>query len=222
MLVSISYMCYKYMNISEKGMKILLTVITLFLIVTNILISGCLVKEPIIPDDVAEKITNNLGYALAPTWLPEEYEYGGPFPDSTVTGKAFTIESIIQCYGRYASAGIGDSLIMSYPATDTIPSAFLEMVGLIPPEEAITELEINGNIAYLYQGNWSEKTLGRVAKLEEPIDPEWDYERSIAIRFTVDVPDKGSIWISLSTIFSIENISQKDLVKIAESVVVIE
>ena len=53
-------------------MKRLLTVVTLLFVVFTISLSGCLGKEPIIPDDIAEKIKTNLGYALAPTWLPEE------------------------------------------------------------------------------------------------------------------------------------------------------
>jgi hypothetical protein len=97
-----------------------------------------------------------------------------------------------------------------------------EIVDLTPPEDAITETEINGNTAYLYQGGWSEETIRRIAKLEEPIDPEWDYEGKISIRFTIDIPDKGNIWISIGTIFSVEDITQKDLIKIAESVTVIE
>ena len=203
-------------------MKKLLTVVALYFVVLTILISGCSEREPILPDDVAEKIKENLGYALAPTWLPEGYEYAGPFPNSIMANRAFSSKPMLQGYGKNASAGIGDSLIMSYPTEDTIPSAFQEMIGLIPPEDAITETEIDGNAAYFYQGNWSEETLKRVAKLEEPIDPDWDYERNISIRFTIDVPDEGNIWVSISTIFYVEDITQKDLVKIAESIIVIE
>ena len=205
-------------------MKRLLTVVTLLFVVFTISLSSCLGKEPIIPDDIAEKIKTNLGYALAPTWLPEEYEYAGPFLNTITADRAFSGETMLQSYGNYASAGIEDSLVMSYPypTLDTIPSAFLEITGLIPPEDAITKIEINRNTAYLYQGSWSDETRQRVAKLEEPIDPEWDYERSMSIRFTIDVPDEGSIWVSISTIFSVEDITQKDLVKIARSVIAIE
>ena len=206
-------------------MNKLLVVFTLLLLVASISVSGCSEREPILPDEVVEKITNNLGYALAPTWLPEEYEYAGPFTNNVVTGRTFSGDGLmIQSYGNYASGGIEDSLVMSYPypTLDTIPSTFLEITGLIPPEDAITKIEINGNTAYLYQGSWSDETRQRVAKLEEPIDPEWDYERSMSIRFTIDVPDEGSIWVSIGTIFSVEDITQKDLVKIARSVIVIE
>lgn len=203
-------------------MKKLLTVLTCLFVVATISISGCSEKEPILPDDVSEKIIDNFGYALAPAWLPKGFEYAGPFPDNIVADKAFTGKMMLQSYGRDASAAIGNSLVMSYPTTDIIPSAFQEMVGLIPPEDAITEIELNGNTAYFYRGNWSEETLGRVAKLEEPFDPKWDYERSIAIRFTINVPDEGSIWVSISTIFSVDDITQKDLIKIAKSVTVIE
>ena len=205
-------------------MKRLLTVVTLLFVVFTISLSGCLGKEPIIPDDIAEKIKTNLGYALAPTWLPEEYEYAGPFLNTITADRAFSGETMLQSYGKNASGGIEDSLVMSYPypTLDTIPSAFLEITGLIPPEDAITKIEINRNTAYLYQGSWSDETRQRVAKLEEPIDPEWDYERSMSIRFTIDVPDEGSIWVSISTIFSVEDITQKDLVKIARSVIAIE
>ena len=207
-------------------MKKLLAIITLLFVVVIISLSGCSEKEPILPDDVAEKIQNNFGYALAPAWLPEEYEYTGPFTNNVVTGRTFSDDGLmIQSYGNYTSGGIEDSLVMSYPyrTLDTIPSSFLEITGLIPPEDAITETEINGNTAYLYQGSWSDETRQRIAKLEESIDPEWDYERSMSIRFTIDVPDKGNIWVSISTIFSVEdNITQKDLIKIARSVIVIE
>ena len=206
-------------------MNKLLAVLAFLYLVIALIISGCSEQEPILPSDVSEKIINNLGYALAPTWLPQEYEYAGPFLNSITSDRAFTGETILQSYGNYASGEIEDSLVMSYPypTLDTIPSPLLEITGLIPPEDAITETEINGNTAYLYRGSWSDETRRRVAKLEEPIDPEWDYDRSISIRFTVDVPDKGSIWVSISTIFPIEDIiTQKDLIKIAESVTVME
>ena len=205
-------------------MNKLLAVLAFLYLVIALIISGCSEQEPILPSDVSEKIINNLGYALAPTWLPQEYEYAGPFLNSITSDRAFTGETILQSYGNYASAGIEDSLVMSYPypTLDTIPSPLLEITGLIPPEDAITETEINGNTAYLYRGSWSDETRRRVAKLEEPIDPEWDYDRSISIRFTVDVPDKGSIRVSISTIFPVNDITQKDLLKIAESVTVIK
>lgn len=211
----------------EKSMKKLLTVFTLLLSAVTISVSGCSEKEPILPDEVAREIKNNLGYALAPAWLPKGYEYCGPYyTNKIVADRASTLKAMQQpvliCYGKDASRAIGNSMIMSYPTEDTIPSVFQEMVDLIPPEDAITETEINGNTAYLYQGNWSEETLGRVAKLEEPFDPEWDYDRSIAIRFLIDVPGEGNIWVSISTIFSVEDITQKDLVKIAKSVTVID
>lgn len=203
-------------------MKILQTIFNVFLLVVVTSISGCVEREPILPDDAAEKIKSNLGYALAPAWLPEKYEYAGPFLDSVSGGEEFSGEIIYQIYGKDGSTAVGESLIVMYPAETTIPLGFKEMVDLTPPENAITETEINGNTAYLYQGGWSEQTFERIAKLEEPIDPEWDYERKISIRFTIDVPDEGNIWVSIQTLFSVEDITQKDLIKIAESVTVIE
>jgi hypothetical protein len=132
-------------------MNKLLAVLAFLYLVIALTISGCSEKEPILPDDVAEKIINNFGYALAPAWLPAEYEYTGPFTNNVVTGRSITGEGriMIQSYGNYASAGIKDSLVMSYPylTLDTIPLPFLEITGLIPPEDAITETEINGNTA---------------------------------------------------------------------------
>jgi hypothetical protein len=202
-------------------MKKLLTVFTFLFVVVTLLISGCSEREPILPDDVAEKIQDNLGYALAPAWLPEGYDYAGPFPNMITIDRAFTGNPMMQSYGK-DDATIEDILFMSYPLESPIPLGLQEIVDLTSPEDAITETEINGNTAYLYQGGWSEETIRRIAKLEEPIDPEWDYEGKISIRFTIDIPDKGNIWISIGTIFSVEDITQKDLIKIAESVTVIE
>ncbi|MFC2070266.1 hypothetical protein ACFLTB_03765 [Chloroflexota bacterium] len=185
---------------------------------------ACAPGEPMIPPDEAVIIKENLGYALAPTWMPEGFEYAGPFTGGTVSDRAFTKQVIFQNYSKIVSMEetAGSGLFMIYPLHADTSDSVEKRLGLEAPEDAISEIDINGTTAYLSHGSWSNETMRRVAQLVLPLNPEWDYDNGTSIRFTIDVPDEDRVWVSISTIFSIGYVTDKDLIRIARSVVVVE
>lgn len=96
------------------------------------------------------------------------------------------------------------------------------MLDLVPPKDAISEININNATGYLFHGGWSEDTLERIQGLELPINPEWDYEGNISIQFVVDTVEYGKVWVLLRTVSPTDEISEKELIKIAKSVAVVE
>ena len=199
-------------------------------LILSIFITACAPAEPVLPPDAVEKAKNVLGYALAPTYLPKEFDFlktmptivaGNPPPS---VGQRTT--TITQVYEKDVFGEIIVYISMSYP-TDAgkTDSSFMEHIGLLGlqvPEDAISEISINDMTAYLYHGCWSTDTLNRIARLELPINPEWDYDNYVSIRFAIDLPDNEIVWVRLATMRPTDKVDADDLIKIASSVVVVE
>jgi hypothetical protein len=140
------------MKIREKvknryGLLFLFTVLSCLC-----LFSACAPAEPILPAEIAEKITANIGYVLAPTWLPEGFEYSPPATGNLASERLFTGDMVMVTYRRIVSMQRVDNLLMAYPSSDTYPASFQKMFDLTPPEDAISEVTVNGKTALLYHG----------------------------------------------------------------------
>ena len=209
-----------------------LIVLNLLILTFLAVIPACSPAEPILPGEIADTVRANMGYVLAPTWLPEGFEYSGPdiehmnIESSGANIKTFPgSQTMILGYHRVVSMQQMDNFLISYPSSDTYPASsqkIQEILDLSPPDNAITEVTVNGRTALLYHGRWSDETLKRIQRLERPLDPEWDYEGSISVRFPIDVPGEGEIWVSISTVFTVVELTEDDLIRIAKSVVVVE
>jgi hypothetical protein len=208
---------------SRNGLLKAATLLPVICCFISLFLSACSGSEPMIPADVAEKIQENLGYALAPTWMPEGFDYSGPYIHNIVFDQSYGDTEIVQGYSKIISLNETAQLVLSYPATEVNPPALGSVFEeLVPPEEAVSEVEINGGTASLVTGTWSRETLLRIQRIETPLDPEWDYEGGYSIRFTINVPEQGGIAVRIFTVSPTDAISADDLVKIARSVAAVD
>jgi len=184
-------------------------------------LSACTPCEPVISPGFTQEIREALGYVLAPTYLPEGFKttkaVEGVSPVLTTGGTV----SVHLMYTEY-SPGQGPTLVLRYPETYWKSSPMMEELGLIVPEDAVSDIRINGEAAFLFHGSWTEETLDRVARLIMPINPEWDYENASYIRFAFAIPDGERIWVRLGTVWPNDEVTEKDLIRIAESVVLVD
>ncbi|MFC1947971.1 DUF4367 domain-containing protein [Chloroflexota bacterium] len=202
-------------------LKIILACICLITVMFGI---SCKLNEPLISSESLEEIEKKLGYVLAPTYMPEGYEYGS-LKEVLTQAEGITRQPVYLFYHKEFSSGETLALMMEYPIEDNeSSSSFLEQFGLIKPDDASTEIDINGMTATLNHGGWTEETKERVSKLEFPIEPEWDYDYGTSIRFYVEVPENEKVHIQLTTSLPISDseLSEEEMIKIAESVVVVE
>ncbi len=196
-------------------------VISCLLLIFIVPLLACAFSEPVLPSEAAEKIKEKLGYALAPTYLPEGFEYA-PGVENPRSDLNSTARETYQVYYKVVSLEEAAILAIIYPFDVPESASIEEKFGLEVPEDAVKEIDINGIPAHLQHGSWSNDTLKRIARLELPINPEWDYDGAISIRFAINVPDKGRIWVCISTVFPTDEVTDRDLIRIARSVVVVE
>lgn len=196
---------------------------TLVALLAGAAVTACSPPAPVIPHDVVPKIQDNLGYALAPTWLPQGFTYNGPYADSSYAEQAFSGSEMVLGYKKSVSINSSAQLVLSYPATQTDPAAISPIFrDLATPDDATSRVEINGLAATLVRGTWSQDTMLRIQNLETPINPEWDYQGGFSITFAVEVPGKGPVWVHLFTVFPTDAVTTDDLVRIAKSVVPVD
>ena len=110
-------------------------------------------------------------------------------------------------------------MLIAYPVTfEPQGSPTMVDLGLIQPENAITEVSIDTLPGHLMRGGWSEQTI-----LAGPgIDPslaKWDYGRSITLFFNCDSARSEEVGIAIQSIPDKAGnlISQSDLVQVATS-----
>ena len=202
-----------------SGLRIVFVCLSLVFMIS---LAACASGEPALPAEAIEKIKARLGYALAPAYLPEGFEFV-PLSDSSLNIiETIPLSSSKYVYQKRISKDDTAEIFMSYPSYAGKYSSLEEKLKLEAPADAISEININGVTAYLFQGSWSIDTIGRIARAEVPINPEWDYEGNSSVRFAIDVPDNERVWVVVTTIIPTDEVSEKDLIRIARSVVVIE
>ena len=160
-------------------------ILTLTLLVATMLLSsacgGTLVPVP--PPNL-DGVEEALGYSLAPTNLPEGFEFVQyqllGFNESVFPSTLVPYASILyQRFKDYAS----HSISIMYPSTFPPPVSdnyLLESLGLEwqRPDNAVSEVEVNGETAYLVRGSWSTETLRQLNKPDPELlaeyTPVWD------------------------------------------------
>jgi hypothetical protein len=203
-------------------MSRLVTAFVCLSLVSVICLTACAPGEPVLPSEAIEKIKARLGYALAPTYLPEGFEYDPGIGDPGTVSIVVSTSIARQMYKKEVTGEETIYLAMNYPSTSPTTTSFEERIGAEVPEDAISEIDINGMTAYLYNGSWSADTLRRIARVELPINPEWDYDGGTSIRFAIDVPDNERVWVDVRTVLPTDEVTDKDLIRIARSVIVVE
>ncbi len=193
------------------------------LLVTVALVLGGCTPAPILSDDAARQIKDALGYVLAPTWLPKGFA-----PAKAIDGASYVMSVGPKMAGVPYSQETSDrqfpsSLHLSYPESYGKSSPLAERLGLNVPEDAVSETSINGETAYLFHGRWTEETLERLTRLDMSVAPEWGYDNGhVSLRFTFVIPTGERIWVILATVFPTDQVTEHDIVRIAESIVVVD
>lgn len=168
-----------------------------------------------------EDMTETLGYSLAPTILPKDFE----FDKHEVFDDGNDIIATIN-YKRLQGTDY-QQIIIIYPINLPSPSTdvlFLENLEIKwrHPDDASIKVEVNGKESYLVYGGWSDHSL---RELENPNPdflatyiPEWNYHMYINLYFDYELPSNEIVKIVIRALtYPFEWISTDDLVKIAES-----
>ena len=198
------------------------------LIVILVLTSACGTPLVEVPLPELDGVTEALGYSLAPTQLPEGYEleqYGVSGISEPVV-PSYLMPAAMLHYKKYEDYAY-HRFIIQYPPNHP-PSRsddlLLETLGIEwqRPDDAVSEVEVNGETAYLTRGSWSYESLVMWASLDTEAlatyTPEWDYDWYLSLSFEFELPQNETVGVALvATLSSAEWITPDELIKIAES-----
>lgn len=152
--------------------------------------------------DVAEQ----LGYALAPTFLPQGFTLAGV---SGAGGSAVT-----QIYQQTGAAT--RSIILAYPV-EFAPDGASGPLGWQRPDDALAELRLGDETAYVMRGGWSDASIIAGPGLD-PNDAEWDYDKSLALFFSCATSGGDRIALAIQALPGpVDWISVGEIVDIAHS-----
>jgi len=92
------------------------------------------------------------------------------------------------------------------------------------PDDAVSEVKVNGETAYLVRGSWSAETLGKLINPDPELlaeyTPEWDYDMYLTLYFDFELSPDEVVEVrilALTLSQPVDWITEKELVKIAES-----
>ena len=147
-----------------------------------------------------------LGYALAPTFLPPGFTFAGVLG----TGNS----SISQVYHR--TGATTRSIILAYPI-EFSPDGRPDSLGWQRPDDALDELQLGDQTAYVMRGGWSDASRLAGPGLD-PKDAEWDYDQSLALFFSCATDDGDRIALAIQALPGpVDWISVGEIVDIAHS-----
>lgn len=213
----------------------LLTFLGMVAVAFTFVLGGCapVPDVPMSDDETAEALemeeatreaeAAKLQYVLAPGYLPE----------SAASGEAVEIVQLaLEKVNKTMFTSMtytGDAaahpfqLLLAYPEIYGKSNALSEGLGLVYPDGAVTETTINGETAYVFHGRWTEETLARAAVLDMSEETEWAFDNGhLSVRFRVAVPFGERVWASLATVLPSDRFTEQDLIRIAESVAVVD
>ncbi len=208
------------------------------LVVTMLLCGACgtsLIEVPL-PD--LDGVTEVLGYSLAPASMPEGFEFDQYDVLNLRTGTIQPGDQVVMplggpfasvLYKRYKNYAYHHVFIQypwGFPPSGKENPLF-ELLGLNwqRPDDAVSEVKVNGKAAYIVRGSWSADSL---MKLNNP-DPEilatyvpsWDYEGLylyLSLYFDFELsPDEVVGVMMRAMLYPTEWITSKEMVAIAES-----
>jgi hypothetical protein len=156
-----------------------------------------------------EAVRDALGYLIAPTYLPDGFE---------------NVAVALPAGAAYMVMADEDSrLVVSYPVPFTLEeSDLMKQMGLTRPREAIEEVEVDGEDAYLMHGGWSDATImaGPSVSAETA---EWEFDRSLAVFFDFPLGDGREIPVAVQALDAPESwTTTQELLEIAESIASVE
>ena len=151
-----------------------------------------------------DEVKEGLGYAFIPEYL------SGNLQVSKV--------SMSRGSARIFYGDSGNTLIVAYPVPfSPEDTPFMREIGLIRPDDALSEVEVNGKTAYLMRGGWSEETINQGPGIDSE-QAEWDYTRSLTLFFEASLTDETSVAAAIQALSDPSQwIAIPEMVKIAES-----
>ena len=205
--------------------------LTLALLVVILLLAGaCGTSLVPVPLPELDEVIEALGYGLAPTSLPEGFEFdqydvlGKPDDfDMMPLGGPFA-SVLYKRYKDYAYHHVVIQYPLSFPPSVS-DDFLLESLGLEwqRPDDAVSKVKVNGETAYLVRGSWSVETLEQLQKADPELlaeyTPEWDYEGLyLSLYFDFELSPDEVVEVMIQALFyPSEWITATELVKIAES-----
>ncbi len=168
-----------------------------------------------------DDVTEALGYSLAPASMPEDFKFDQY--DVSEIG-IDTIASII--YERLHDSTYQYIFIM-YPLSFTSSSSdnpLVEILGLEwhRPDDAVSEVKVNGKAAYLVRGSWSAESLQKLGNPDPEAlatyTPSWDYDMYLSLFFDFELSQDEMVGVMMRAIlYPTEWITSNEMVKSAES-----
>jgi hypothetical protein len=170
-------------------------------------------------------VTEVLGYSLAPTSMPEGFEFDqydvlNDEPGSLMKPFASILYKRFQEYAYH-------NIILCYPQsfTSSVSDDFLlESLGIAwrRPDDAVSEVKVNGKMAYLVCGSWSAESLNMLISLDAEAlatyTPSWDYNMYLSLFFDFELSTNETIGVMIRAMLYPEDwITAKEMVAIAES-----
>lgn len=204
------------------------TLVLVLLVIPLLLVGACTTSLVPVPPPNLDGVEEALGYSLAPTHLPEGFEFDQyqllGFTESIVSPMLVPFASVMyKRYKDYAYHNVFIQYPLSFPPSVS-EDFLLESLGLEwqRPEDAVTEVKVNGEMAYLVRGSWSAESLQKLGNPDPEFlatyTPSWDYEMYFSLYFDFELsPDETVGVMVMALLYPSEWITAIELVKIAES-----
>ncbi len=193
--------------------------LTLALLVVILLLSGaCGASLVPVPPPNLDGVEEALGYSLAPTHMPEGFEFdqydvnetAGIATISYVRFHDFSYQEILIMYPLSFSLSISDN-----PLLESL------LLNWQRPDDAVSEVKVNGETAYLVRGSWSADSLMMLVNPDPEFlatyTPEWDYDMYQSLYCDYTLPSDETVGVMIRANFNSSGITAKEMVKIAES-----
>ena len=119
--------------------RAVLSCLCLFFVVS---VASCAAAEPVLSAEAIEEIQGRLGYALAPTWMPDGFEYI-PVANSPIVAERST-GWVYLSFSKIVSMEETADLVMVYPADFGESNSIEQELGQEVPEDAVSAMETNG------------------------------------------------------------------------------
>ena len=93
----------------------------------------------------------------------------------------------------------------------------MQTIDISRPEDAVSEVDLNGQTAYLMRGGWSDATIIAGPGIP-PEQAKWDYDKSTTLFFDCQIPQVGTVGIAVQALNNApEWLSGTEMIKIALS-----
>jgi hypothetical protein len=182
-----------------------------------------------------DDVTEALGYSLVLTYMPEGFEFkqyevfnfGAEAiqPGGRVVmplGEHFA-NLVYERYENYVYNYITIQYPQSFPPS--VSNDFLlENLGIEwqRPDDAVSEVKVNGKTAYLVKGSWSAESLQYLSKPDPEFlatyTPVWDYDMPLSLFFDFELSQDETVGVMMrAMLYPTEWITPNEMVRSAES-----